>query len=469
MRKEQRNKNLNNLAAPAGALRRCRSLAGNGHAARPASCIASCQHTHIRPTYYFSAPKWALLLALWVALPAHGQDDFDRWLADFRQHAAAQGISPATLDAALAGLTPVVRVVELDRRQPEFLSTFADYLGKRVTPGRVARGQELMQEHADLLDTVEQRYGVPKQVLVAFWGLETNFGANMGTLNIPASLATLAWDGRRSAFFRGQLLDALRIIDAGHVAAIDMNGSWAGAMGHMQFIPSTFRAYAVDGDGDGRIDLWQSLPDAMHSAANYLQRAGWRAGEPVAIEVRLPDGFDWRQARVAHRLPVADWTARGVVAADGNPLPGVAGRTAIVLPQGWQGPAYLVFDNFDVVMDWNRSQNYALSVAQLAHQLAGGAAQVAQGGETDALSTAQLKALQTALNELGFDTGTPDGLLGPRTQTALRRYQVRHQLPADGYPAPGMLAHVERSHAEAAAAGALVRPAPTFAAPDGTP
>jgi membrane-bound lytic murein transglycosylase B len=413
--------------------------------------------------------KWVLLLALWAAAPACSAGDFDRWLADFRLEAAAQGITPVTLDAALTGLAPVPRVIELDGRQPEFLSTFSDYLGRRVTPGRVARGQALMQEHAELLDTVEQRYGVPKPVLVAFWGMETSFGANMGTLNVPASLATLAWDGRRSAFFRGQLLDALRILDAGHVAAIDMNGSWAGAMGHMQFIPSTFRAYAVDGDGDDRIDLWQSLPDAMHSAANYLQRAGWRAGEPAAIEVRLPEGFDWRQARVAHRLPVADWAARGVAAADGRPLPDVAGHAAIVLPQGWQGPAFMVFDNFDVVMDWNRSQNYALSVALLAHQLAGGAAPVAQGGETDALTTAQLKALQTALNELGYDTGTPDGLLGPRTQAALRRYQARHQLPADGYPAPSMLVHVERAHADAAAAGSLVRPAPTFAAPDGAP
>ena len=413
--------------------------------------------------------KWTLLLALWAALPAHGQGNFDSWLADFRQHAAAQGISPATLDAALTGLTPVARVIELDGRQPEFLSTFADYMGKRVTPGRVARGQALMQEHAALLDAVERRYGVPKQVLVAFWGLETNFGANLGTLNIPASLATLAWDGRRSAFFRSQLLDALRIIDAGHVAAIDMNGSWAGAMGHMQFMPSTFRAYAIDGDGDARIDLWQSLPDAMHSAANYLRRAGWRAGEPVAIEVRLPDGFDWRQARVAHRLPVADWAARGVQTLDGSALPGVAGRAAIVLPQGWQGPAFMVFDNFDVVMDWNRSQNYALSVAQLSHQLAGGTALAWQGGEAGVLSTAQLKALQTALNELGFDTGSPDGLPGPRTQTALRRYQARHGLPADGYPSPGMLAHIEQNHAAAAAAGSLVRPAPTFSGSDGPP
>ncbi|OHE60573.1 MAG: lytic murein transglycosylase [Thiobacillus sp. GWE1_62_9] len=410
-----------------------------------------------------------LLTALAMA-PVHAESDFDTWLADFRKEAAAQGISVATLDAALSDIEPVERVIELDRRQPEFLQTFADYLGRRVTPSQVARGQALMAEHAALLEAVEQRYGIPKAVLVAFWGLETNYGATLGSLNIPASLATLAFDGRRSTFFRSQLLDALRIIDAGHVAAIDMNGSWAGAMGHMQFMPSTFRAYAIDGDGDARIDLWQSLPDAMHSAANYLSRAGWRAGEPVALEVRLPEGFDWRRARVSHRLPVPEWTALGVLTQSGSALPEVNGRAAIVLPQGWQGPAFMVFDNFDVVMRWNRSVNYALAVAQMAQELAGGGALAAQAGEAGALSTAQVIALQQALNELGFDTGTPDGLLGPRTQSAIRRYQVVHGLPADGYPAPSLLAHVEQAHAAAAAAGTLIgAPAPTFAEPASQP
>jgi len=328
----------------------------------------------------------------------------------------------------------------------------------------------LLREHAALLDAVEQKYGIPKAVLIAFWGLETHYGLVKGSLNIPASLATLAYDGRRSAFFRSQLLDALRIIDAGHVSAVDMNGSWAGAMGHMQFMPSTFRAHAVDGDGDARIDLWQSLPDAMYSAGNYLKQAGWRANEPVAIEVRLPDGFDWRQARVAHRLPMTDWTALGVRTADGVALPSVAGRTAIVLPQGWQGPAFMVFDNFDVVMQWNRSVNYALSVAQLAQQLAGGGALQAQTGEAGALSTAQLKALQQALSEMGYAAGTADGLLGPLTQSAIRRYQVVYQLPADGYAAPSVLAHVLQTHATAAGAGLLTQaPAPTFTESAATP
>ncbi len=409
--------------------------------------------------------KLLFLLGLLASLSAQAQSAFDSWLADLRQEAAAQGISQATLDAALSGLVPTERVIELDRRQPEFLQTFDAYVGRRVTPTQVERGQELLQEHAALLDEVEQKYGIPKAVLVAFWGLETRYGAVQGSLNVPASLATLSFDGRRSTFFRNQLLDALRIIDAGHVQAIDMNGSWAGAMGHMQFMPSTFLAYAVDGDADGRIDVWQSLPDAMYSAANYLSRAGWQVQEPVALEVLLPEGFDWRQARAAHRLPVAEWTALGVLQADGTALPEVKGRTAIVLPQGWQGPAFMVFDNFDVVMRWNRSVNYALTVAQLAHQLAGGSA-LSRAGEAGALSSAQLKAMQQALNEMGFNAGTVDGMLGPRTQTAIRLYQALNQLPVDGYPAPSVLAHIEQTYAKEAAAGKLtLGPAPTFADP----
>lgn len=409
------------------------------------------------------------LLAL-AAGPIQAQGDFDAWLGDFRQDAKAQGISSATLDAALSGMVPNERVIELDRRQPEFLQTFSSYLGRRVTPAQVARGQAQLEQHAALLDAVEQKYGIPKAVLVAFWGLETHYGTVLGKLNVPTSLATLAFDGRRGEFFRSQLLDALRIIDAGHVSAADMQGSWAGAMGNMQFMPSTFRAYAVDGDGDGRINVWQSLPDALYSAANYLQQAGWRANEPVAIEVRLPVGFDWRQARVAHRLPVADWKALGVQAADAEALPMVAGRAAIVLPQGWKGPAFMVFDNFDVVMKWNRSVNYALAVAQLSHRLAGGNVLTVREGEAGALSVEQLKAMQQALNEIGIDAGTPDGLPGPRTQTAIRVYQALHQLPVDGYPAPSVLAHIERTHAAAAAAGKLtLAPAPTFAEPSGLP
>lgn len=390
------------------------------------------------------------LLTIWALAPLPALADFDAWLAAFREEAAAQGISEATLDAALTGLAPIERVVELDTRQPEFQQTFADYLGRRVTERRIAQGQQLIQQHAALFDAVEQQYGVPKTVLVAFWGLETNFGGYMGNHNVPASLATLAYDGRRAAFFRSQLLDALRIIDQGHVLAVDMTGSWAGAMGHMQFMPGTFRAYAVDGDGDGRIDIWRSLPDAMHSAANYLKQAGWRPHEPVALPVRLPERFDYAQANPGNRLPAAAWQALGVVQADGSALPATGAPAAVVLPQGWTGPAFLVFDNLDVVMRWNRSVSYALSVAQLANRLAG-APPLPGWIDAAPLSIADLKRLQESLNALGYDAGAPDGLLGPRTRAAIRRYQAVHDLPADGYPSPAVLAHVDqRNEVEAA-------------------
>ena len=398
-----------------------------------------------------------LLLTALASPAAHAQGDFDSWLAALRQDAAAQGISDDTLDAALTGLTPVERVIELDRRQPEFLQTFLTYLERRTLPQQIARGQALLLEHAALLDAVEQTYGIPKSVLVAFWSLETNYGSHLGSFNIPASLATLAFDGRRSTFFRKELLDALRIIDDGHIDAIDMNGSWAGAMGQMQFMPSTFRAHAIDGDGDGRIDLWTSLPDAMHSAANYLKRAGWRAGEPIAVEVELPEGFDLRRAGMNNIRQVSEWMALGVKPARADLSLDPSLRSALVLPQGWQGPVFLVFNNFAVVMQWNRSVNYALSVAHLAERLLGGGPLVGgQNAEREALSREQLIGLQQRLGTLGFDAGAADGVLGPRTQGAIWLYQVTHGLPVDGYPAPSLLAHVQQAHDAAAAAGKLV-------------
>lgn len=389
-----------------------------------------------------------LLLAAFWALPSHADTAFDSWLTAFRQAALGQGISVATLDAALSDVTPTARVLALDRGQPEFLQTFSDYLGQRVTLGQVARGQDLMQENATLLDAVERQYGVPKAVLTAFWGLESNYGRTQGNLNVPNSLVTLAFDGRRSDFFRSQLLDALRIIDAGLVTTAEMRGSWAGAMGQMQFMPSTFRSYARDGDGDGRIDLWKSVPDVMYSAANYLQQAGWQAGEPVALEVRLPADFDWQQARLMLRRPVTEWRALGVELPAGSAVDAVL-PAAIVLPQGWNGPAFMVFSNFDVVMKWNRSISYALSVGQLAQQLAGGGRLVVTLRDQAPISIADIKALQQALNSLGYDAGNADGLIGLRTQAALREYQIKHGLPADGYPAATVLATVLRSAAVA--------------------
>ena len=297
----------------------------------------------------------------------------------------------------------------LDRTQPEFISPFLNYVNNRVTPSNIALGRTMLQQHEGLLSRVETQYGVPKEVLVAFWGLETQYGENKGNFGLPSALMTLAYEGRRADFFRAQLLDAMRIVDAKHNTVAGMRGSWAGAMGHMQFMPSTLLKYGVDADGDGRFNIWTSLPDAFASAANYLSKIGWRKDEPTAIEVTLPANFDYSLAQINSRKSVADWVRLGVFNIDDSALPALE-NAAIVLPQGWNGPAFMVFANFDVIMDWNRSVNYALSVVHLANQFVGDKPIVAGlEAESEALTFNQMWALQGKLNELGFDCGAPDG------------------------------------------------------------
>lgn len=376
---------------------------------------------------------------------------FSDWLIAFKKEARSQGISDATLESAFANAQPIAQVVKLDRSQPEFVQIFGRYLERRVTPKQISRGQEMLLKNNALFESLEQKFGVSRYILTAFWGMETNYGANKGDFSVSQVLATLAYDGRRPDFFRAQLMDSLRIIDAGHTTASSMQGSWAGAMGHMQFMPSTFNAYGLDGDDDGRIDVWGSLPDVMNSAAYYLKSVGWREGEPVAIEVELPKNFDWEQAQLLHRIPVAQWIAMGVKPAGGGSLPidsnGVAQKTsAIVLPQGWQGPAFMVFDNFDVIMQWNRSVNYALSVAHLADRIAGGKPLVTNtDANQEALSFQQMMTIQQKLAEKGFDVGTPDGIPGIRTQAAVRKYQQANHLPVDGYASPSLLNHIQNN------------------------
>ncbi|MFJ5444974.1 lytic murein transglycosylase [Methylobacillus methanolivorans] len=377
------------------------------------------------------------------ALATHADEPgFDAWLQDFYRDAQTQGISAQSLQAALSDARPIDRIIELDQSQPEFVQTFLTYLNRRVTAKQIARGQALLQEQGPLLQAVEQKYGVPAAVLVSFWGLETNYGQTLGNFSTPQALATLAYEGRRHAFFRSQLLDALRILDAGHIAASSMVGSWAGAVGHMQFMPSTFLAYAEDGDGDGKINVWQSIPDAMYSAGRYLNAIGWKRDEAIAVEVSLPKGFDWQQAVISQKRTVAAWQAMGVQAI-GQGLPSADRNAAIILPQGWRGPAFMVFDNFNAVMQWNRSTSYALTVAHLASRLQGGKA--LSGGleaEQEPVSIDAIKRLQRQLTELGFDTRGSDGLPGPNTQAAIRVYQQTHALPADGYASPSLMQHV---------------------------
>ncbi len=372
------------------------------------------------------------------SVQAFDEQDFSAWLKELKAEARVAHISSKTIKNTFKKAQYLPQVIVLDRAQPEFISPFLNYVNKRVTPSTIALGSAMLQQHAAILNQVETNYGVPKTVLVAFWGLETHYGENKGNFNSPSALMTLAFEGRRAQFFRGQLLDTMRIIDAGHNNVAGMRGSWAGAMGHMQFMPSTLLKHGVDADGDGRINIWTSLPDAFASAANYLAKTGWRKDEPAIKEVKLPANFDYSLAQLSNRKSVADWVKLGVFSSDESAMPALD-NVAIVLPQGYKGPAFMVFCNFDVMMDWNRSVNYALSVAHLANQFVVYKPIIAgDEAEKEGLSFNQIWALQGKLNELGFDCGEPDGFPGFKTQAAIRQYQASKLLPQDGYASPSL-------------------------------
>ncbi|MFA7429438.1 MAG: lytic murein transglycosylase [Rhodospirillaceae bacterium] len=387
------------------------------------------------------------------AVPAPVQIDevaFQAWLDDLRTEARAKGIGPATVDAALSGIQPIPKVIEYDRRQPEFSQTYWTYLDRAVNAQRIQKGQEMLRRHTALLGEIERQYGVQPRFLVAFWGLETNFGANFGGFPVITALATLAFDERRSAFFRAELLDALAIVDAGHIPADRMVGSWAGAMGHLQFMPSTFRRHAVDRTGDGRADIWGSLPDVFASAANYLSAEGWKGDQTWGREVRLPAGFDLDNAAMTVRKSLADWAALGVRRADGGPLTVVEGMEAsVVLPAGVRGPAFLVYENFRVTMKWNRSILYAVAVGHLADRLAG-LPPITAKAPPDArpLSRGEVEEIQALLNALGHDVGQPDGMAGPQTRAALRAFQKSVGMPADGHADPLVLTRLRSTATE---------------------
>lgn len=366
--------------------------------------------------------------------------EFQAWLDGVRSEGLAKGLKPGTLDSALNGLQPIERVLELDRRQPEFTRTFWGYLDSFVTEDRIRRGRDLLGRHAALLDQVAKTYGVQPRFLVAFWGMETNFGDYTGGFPVIGAVATLAHDERRSDFFRAELFHALQIVDEGHIAVADMKGSWAGAMGQPQFMPSTFTGYATDGNGDGRKDIWTTLPDVFASAANYLSKIGWDDTETWGREVRLPAGFDLETADLSVHKHISEWQALGVRRANGADLPVADIEGSIILPAGVKGPAFLVYGNFDAIMTWNRSVYYALAVGYLSDRLIGQGALVAsRPADEKPLHRDDIIDLQQRLNTAGFDTGKPDGMIGPATRGAVKAYQKANGLPPDGYPTHELL------------------------------
>lgn len=384
------------------------------------------------------------LVAATVGAPAAAQSaDFRACLDAIRDTAVGQGVPQATAEPVLRSVTPDPRVVELDGKQPEFTLTLGRYLGNAISAERIAKGQQLLARHRSLLDPIEREYGVQAAYLVSFWGLETNYGTIMGDFSVIRSLATLACQTKRGTFFANELVQALKILARNHMSVAQMKGSWAGAMGNTQFMPSTYVNYAVDRDGDGRVDLWASLPDVFASSANFLAKSGWKRGQPSHDEVTLPQNFDYARVDLSTERTAREWQAMGVRYADGRSLNDFGERAAIALPAGYRGPAFLLWPNYKVIMVWNRSQLYALSVGELTRQIQGGPGLMRQPPADDQpLAREAVFDLQGRLQRLGLYSDDIDGLLGPRTRTAIRDFQVRAGVVADGYPTQDTLARL---------------------------
>ena len=392
----------------------------------------------------------ACLIALGpvIAMPAYAQQgdthdaaaasapalSFDAWKASFRDDAIAAGIDGAVYDAALASVSVVERVFELNDNQPEFSRTVWDYLDGAVSASRVEKGETRFAQNRARLAMIEEKYGVNAETIVAIWGLESSYGDIMGSYDAIAALATLAWTGRRTDYARAQLIGALKIIQNGYATREELKSSWAGAMGHTQFIPTTYLDHAIDENGDGRRDIWSNLDDVFASTANYLSRSGYERTGRWGAEIILPADFDFDLAEPDVRKPLAAWAGLGI----GEELigqidPNSLGR--IILPAGADGPAFMVFRNFEAILNYNRSTSYALAVGMLSDRVAGRARALRQDWPRGdrALSLKERKRLQEALAAKGFDPGPIDGVIGAGTRRALKAWQRARGVPADGY------------------------------------
>lgn len=377
-----------------------------------------------------------LVILVLCTQQAQGQEiEFARCIASLQEKAKAESLPVWIVSDVMPALKYQPRVIELDRAQPEFTKTFADYLNRRLTLERVNRGRQLRDKYGPFLDKLTRQHGIPGHYLVAFWGLETNFGSYLGKMPTLDCLATLACDERRSDFFTEELFTALALLSRESLLPKDMQGSWAGAMGHTQFMPSAYIKHAIDGDGDGRINLWKSEFDALASGANFLDNLGWQKGERWGREVLLPRDFPYEQSGLSNRKPLQYWSELGVVMINRGRLPDVDIEASILVPAGHTGPAFLVYRNFDIIMRWNRSEFYALSVGLLADRIAGGFPLTRPPSTKELpLSRQTVTQMQLRLNELGFDTNGVDGVLGPATRSAIRGFQKSEGMIADGHP-----------------------------------
>ena len=365
---------------------------------------------------------------------------FRRWMGSFRRRALAQGISPETFDTAMGEITFNEQIMELDRNQAEFSKALWEYLDTAVSEARIRNGRQALDRNAAALDQIEQVYQVDKEIIVAIWGLESAYGAVRGNTNTIEAMATLGYRARRHEFFKEQLMAALQILEAGDTTIQNMRGSWAGAMGHTQFMPTSFLELSVDGNGDGRRDIWSDDPvDALASTGNYLRHHGWTYEQPWGVEVQIPEGFDYTTARRQLRILPSVWAARGVLDLDGNPVPDYA-EASILLPGGHEGAAFMIFPNFEVLEEYNTADSYVIGVGHLADRIGGGGGiQTPWPREDGALSGADRRELQEHLTEAGFDPQGIDGRIGPLTINAIRLYQLANGLVPDGYASPQLL------------------------------
>ncbi len=367
---------------------------------------------------------------------------FNAFLQEFRRYALQQGIRPEIIDRAYRDVYFDRDVIRRDRAQGVFSQTFLQFANRMVERYRVPVGRAKYRKHKALLDRIERRFGVPGPVLVAFWGLETDFGAVMGKGHTLRSLATLAYDCRRPELFREQFLAAMKILQRGDLTVAQMRGPWAGELGQMQFLPSHYVEYGVDFDGDGKVNLLHSKPDVLASSANYLKHLGWRAGEPWLEEVVIPARLPWEKTGLDIKLPRSQWAKWGVRRRNGRPVKADDMPASLLLPMGRNGPAFLAYRNFDVYLEWNQSLVYATTAAYYATRIAGAPRMSPGRGRVDALNVTQIKTLQRLLQRRGHDVGKVDGIIGAKTRAAVKKEQLRLGLPADGYPTTELLARL---------------------------
>ncbi len=392
----------------------------------------------------------ALGLMALSAAPGQAQDEaaFAAWVEQLWPEARSRGVSEALFRRAFNGVTPDPEIIRLSEHQPEFVRPVWEYLGSAVSTARIRNGQAMLSRHKPIFDAIEEKYGVSRYYVAAIWGIETSYGSFTGNKYVIRSLATLAYTGERRDFGRVQLLAALEILQNGDIEPENMKGSWAGAMGHTQFIPTTYKQLAVDFTGDGKRDIWRSISDALASTANFFREKGWRSDETWGYEAVLPEGFDYGLADDRTEKTLSEWARLGITRPNGRPFPRPADRATLIVPAGARGPAFLTIANFNVIKRYNNSTSYALAVGHLADRLLG-VGPIVQPWPRDAtpLARGEREELQRLLAGMGFLDGNVDGMIGPKTRAAVRAFQRSRQMTPDGFATKELLELIRGANA----------------------